>query len=110
MKKVAITMVGVLMAGMAVGAMASKQDRENLAQCKSSIEAVYGEDARTKLKGVKNKRSGTTMRIKTIPAEGESLLVSCMVDREGGITLTDSEGVALTDPAYDAADKVSLND
>ena len=110
MKKVAITMVGVLMAGMAVCAMASKQDRENLAQCTSSIEALYGEDARTKLKGVKNSRSGSTMRIKTIPAEGESLLVSCLVDREGGITLTDSEGVALTEPTYDTADKVSLND
>ena len=110
MKKVAITMVGVLMAGMAVSAMASKQDRENLAQCTDSIEALYGEDARTKLKGVKNSRSGSTMRIKTIPAEGESLLVSCLVDREGGVTLTDSDGVALTDPAYDTADKVSLND
>ena len=54
--------------------------------------------------------SASTMRIKTIPAEGESLLVSCLVDREGGITLTDSEGVALTAPAYDTADKVSLND
>jgi hypothetical protein len=110
MKKVVITTVGVLLAGLAVGAMASKQDRENLAQCTSSIEALYGEDARTKLKGVKNSRSGSTMRIKTIPAEGESLLVSCLVDREGGITLTDSDGVALTDPAYDTADKVSLND
>lgn len=110
MKKVTVTLVGVVMAGLAVSAMAAKQDRAHLAQCKADIQAVYGEETRTKLKGVKNGRSGTSMRIQTIPAAGESMVLTCTVDRDGVSNLMNSEGVALTVPAYDPADKVSLSD
>ena len=110
MKKVIVTLVGVVMAGLAVTAMASKQDRQQLAQCKADIQAVYGEGVRTKLKGVKNGLSGTSMRIQTIPAGGESRVLTCTLDRDGVSSLTNSDGIALTVPAYDAADKVSLSD
>ncbi len=110
MKKIAITLVGVLAAGAAVTAMAGKTDSEQLTACVAGIEAIYGDDARTKLRGVKNVRSGTKMRIKTMPADGDSLMVTCVAAKDGTVALTDSDGVALTAPAYNTADKVSLND
>jgi hypothetical protein len=110
MKKLIVTVMGVVLAGSAVTAMASKSDREQLGQCTANIEAVFGDDARTKLKGIKRGRSGNTLKIQTIPAGAEGQVVKCWVDKEGQVTLLDSEGVAITAPTYNSADKVSLND
>ena len=109
MKKLMVTVIGVVFAGSAVTAMASKSDKEQLSQCSANIEAVFGEETRTKLKGIKRGRSGNTLKIQTIPAGAEGQTVKCWVDREGEVTLLDSEGVAITTPSYNTADKVSLS-
>ena len=110
MKKVAITIVGVVLSGSAVFTMAGTKASEQLALCKSEIQAVYGAEVNTRLKSVKQRRSGTQMSIYTIPPEGESVMLTCVVDREGELNLTDRDGVAVAVPTYDTADKVSLSD
>jgi len=109
MKKLMVTVVGVVLAGSAVTAMASKSDKEQLSQCTANIESVLGADTSTKLKGIKRGRSGNTLKIRAIPAGGEGQTIKCWVDREGEVTLLDSEGVAITTSSYNTADKVSLN-
>lgn len=110
MKKLMVTVMGVVLAGSAVTAMASKSDKEQLSQCTANIETVFGEETRTKLKGIKRGRSGNTLKIQAIPAGGEGQTVKCWVDKEGEVTLMDSEGVAIAAPTYETSDKVSLND
>ena len=110
MKKLMVTVMGVVLAGTAVTAMASKSDREQLSQCTANIETVFGEETRTKLKGIKRGRSGNTLKIQAIPAGAEGQTIKCWVDKEGEVTLLDSEGVAITTSTYNTADKVSLND
>lgn len=110
MKKLMVTVMGVVLAGSAVTAMASKSDKEQLSQCTANIETVFGADTSTKLKGIKRGRSGNTLKIKAIPAGAEGQTIRCWVDKEGEVTLLDSEGVAITNSSYNTADKVSLND
>jgi hypothetical protein len=50
------------------------------------------------------------MRIKAVPSEGESQMVTCWIDSEGATNMVDKEGVALGVPDYTSSDKVSMND
>jgi len=100
----------MVLASIALPSVAGTHDRENLAQCKSELRKVYGDNTTMKLKSIRRSRAGAQMRIKTIPAGDESRLVTCWIDSEGAANMVDKEGVALVAPAYDTADKVSLND
>ncbi len=102
--------VSMVLASAALPAMAGSQDRENLAQCKSELRKVFGDNTVLKLKSIKRSRNGAQMRIKTIPSGEESQMVSCWVDNEGITNMVDKEGVAISMPQYEAQDKVSLND
>lgn len=102
--------VSMVLASAALPAMAGTHDRENLAQCKSELRKVFGDNTTMKLKSIKRSRGGAHMRIKTIPVGGESQMVTCWVDSEGMTNMVDKEGVAVVSPIYDDGDKVSLND
>jgi len=102
--------VSMVLASAALPSIAGTHDRENLAQCKSELRKVYGDNTMMKLKSIKRSRGGAHMRIKTTPQEGGSQMVTCWVDNEGMTNMVDQEGVALVAPAYEAGDKVSLND
>ena len=108
MKILPAIIIGLAVSGAASSSLATTSEREQLAQCKSGLEAIYGEDSRFKLASIRTGRQ-VKMRIKAIPAEGNSVLVSCWIDSGGKLNLTDKAGVALTTPTYDSADKVSLN-
>ena len=101
--------VSMVLASAAVPSIAGTHDRENLAQCKSELRKVFGDNSTMKLKSIKRSRNGAQMRIKTVPKGGESQMVTCWIDSEGVANMIDKEGVALAVPQYDAGDKVSLN-
>ncbi|MFK8047589.1 MAG: hypothetical protein AB8B81_04050 [Halioglobus sp.] len=101
--------IGMVLAGVAAPSMAASNNSQHLALCKSELKRVYGEDTRLKLKSIKKKRGGNQMRIQSV-VDGLSSMSTCWVDREGGINLLDREGVAIEVPAYDQAEKVTLND
>ena len=102
--------VSMVLASAAVPAIAGTHDREDLAQCKSELRKVFGDNSTMKLKSIKRSRNGAQMRIKTVPADGESRMVTCWVDSEGLANMVDKEGIALVVPQYDNSDKVSLSD
>jgi hypothetical protein len=102
--------VSMVLASAAMPSIAGTHDRENLAQCKSELRKVFGDNSSMKLKSIKRSRGNAQMRIKTVPAGGESQMVTCWIDSEGTANMVNKEGVALTTPQYDAADKVSLNE
>ncbi len=102
--------VSMVLASAALPSMAGTHDRENLAQCKSELRKVFGDNTTMKLKSIKRSRDGAQMRIKTIPSGSESQMVTCWVDSEGSTNMIDKEGVALAAPDYEAGDKVSMND
>ena len=102
--------VSMVLVSAAVPAIAGSHDREDLAQCKSELRKVFGDNSTMKLKSIKRSRNGAQMRIKAVPAGGESRMVTCWVDSEGLANMVDKEGIALVVPQYDNSDKVSLSD
>ena len=102
--------VSMVLASAALPALAGTHDRENLAQCKSELRKVFGDNTTMKLKSIKRSRDGAHMRIKTIPVGSDSRMVTCWVDNEGMTNMVDKEGVALVAPTYEDGDKVSMND
>ena len=100
--------VSMVLASAALPSVAGTHDRENLAQCKAELRKVFGDNSTLKLKSIKRSRDGAHMRIKTVPVDGESQMVTCWVDSEGMTNMIDKEGVAVVAPNY--GDKVSLND
>ena len=101
--------VSMVLASAALPTMAGTNDRESLAQCKSELRKVFGEDARMKLKSIKRRSGDVHMGILAKPSEGESQLVTCWVDNTGLTNMVDREGVAITAPMLDNGDKVSMN-
>ena len=102
--------IGMVLAGVALPSMAGSADREHLAQCKSELRKVYGEDTRMKLKSIKRSRNGNQMQILAVGGDGGSEMTTCWVDGDGFANMRDHEGVALSVPAYDVGDKLSQND
>lgn len=102
--------VSMVLASAALPSMAGTHDREHLAQCKSELRKVFGDNTTMKLKSIKRSRGGAHMRIKTVPNGGESRMVTCWVDSEGMTNMVDREGVALIAPTYENGEAVSLND
>lgn len=107
MKTLTALTLGLIMSTAALPTLAAKMDKNQLALCKSELGAIYGDDARFKLKSINGRRN--KMRIKAIPVDGESLIVTCWKDSSGTIQLVDRNGVALVNPSYDSIDKVSAS-
>ena len=102
--------IGMVLAGVALPSMAGSMDREHLAQCKSELKKVYGDDARLKLKSIKRSRGGNQMRIQAVGSEGGSEMTTCWIDSAGVTNLQDHDGLALTAPDYDTSDKVTQHE
>ena len=69
--------VSMVLASAASPSVSGTHDRENLAQCKAELRKVFGDNSTLKLKSIKRSRNGTHMRIKTLPVDGESQMVTC---------------------------------
>jgi hypothetical protein len=108
MKTLTTLTLGLIMSTAALPTLAAKMDADQLAQCKSELGAIYGDDARFRLKSINGRQN--KMRIKAIPVDGKSLIVTCWKDSSGRLQLVDREGVALVNPSYDPTDKVTVND
>ncbi|MEH6583425.1 MAG: hypothetical protein V7754_15920 [Halioglobus sp.] len=102
--------IGMVLAGVAGPAMATTVDRDHLAQCKSALKSVYGDESRMKLKSIRRSRKGDQMRIQAIEQGGESHITTCWVDRDGEANVLDQDGVALVEPVPDTQNRVSMND
>lgn len=98
MKKVIAATLGIVLATGAVSALAGKQDREQLAQCKIDIDAHYGDATRMRLRSIKRGEGETHLRLMVTPAEGGNRVVICSVAGDGASRLTDADGVALAEP------------
>ena len=99
MKKILATTLGVILATGAVAALADRQDRASLTQCKADIEAYYGEDTRARLQGIRRSAGETHMRLTVTPESGGRRVVVCSVSRDGASSLADRDGVALAPPS-----------
>lgn len=110
MKSFAAVIIAVVATTAAPFTLAGTGDSARLDQCKADIEQTLGAQTRTRLYGIKRGRDGSRLRIKAIPQQGDSLLLSCNIDRDGILSLVTSDGLALTAPVFETADKVSLSD
>jgi hypothetical protein len=107
---VATTVTGLALAGLSSTVSADQRDRENLFKCEHNINQALGADTDTRLYGIQHRRGGDKLRLKVYPAGGASQVVNCLIDREGAITLQTADGVALTTPAFDGVERVSLTE
>ena len=107
MKKVIVTTLGILLASSAVSSFAAKQDRENLALCKSDINAYYGDSTRMRLRSIKRDDDATHMRLMVNPKGGSNIVVVCSIDTAGVSSLETRDGIALTLPAEEQKDSVA---
>ena len=94
-KKILAGTLGIILATGAVSALAGKEDRENLAQCKADIGALYGDNTRMRLRSIKRGAAATQLRLMVTPRDAGNLVVVCSVDREGTVHLADRDGIAL---------------
>jgi hypothetical protein len=108
MKKIALLVIGLAIAGISLSAAAREGDVERLAACEAGLQALYGAETGVKLRSLSHKSGGAYLRLKVKPAGGDSQRVTCLVGKTGDISLMDSNGVALATGDYDAADQVSL--
>ena len=99
MKTLKAVTASIVIACAAVPAWAGSSHNQDLALCKSELKAIYGQDTRIKLKSIRNGRPAQ-LRIQAIPSEGDSTLVKCWNDGNGGVNLEDNDGVALGSPAH----------
>ena len=110
MKLLTATTLALSLSATALPVIAADSDSESLSRCKAELKAVFGPETSLKLKSFAHRRSGDQLRIRVVPAEGDAQTVTCLVDGEGATTLSNSSGVALVPPSYEAGDTVSLND
>jgi hypothetical protein len=97
--------LGLILATGTAAALADRQDRENLSQCKAGITALYGDNTRTRLRSIKRGAADTEMRIMVTPRAAGNQVVICSVDRNGSVRLADRDGIAL----LTAADTATLS-
>ncbi|MEE4110214.1 MAG: hypothetical protein V2I24_12750 [Halieaceae bacterium] len=95
MHKLITVTLGVLLATGAVAALADKDDRVALAQCKADVDAVYGDDARTRLRSIRRRKGETDFRLMVTPGSGGNRVVVCTVSGDGVSSLADKDGMAL---------------
>lgn len=106
MKKMTAMTLGLVISTVAMPALATKAQREQLTQCKSELRAIYGKGSHLKLSSITNRGK---MRIKTLPEGGESMSVMCWKDKSGTLQLTDRKGVALIDTDRNAISRVTTD-
>jgi hypothetical protein len=109
MKTIAALTMALVVTGSTLAAQAAGDDSRHLVLCKSEVDTVLGEGSRSKLVTIKRRRGPDELRLKVVPEQGDSLLVSCSVT-EGRAQLFDRDGVALNLRGADGREAVSLTD
>ena len=99
-KVVASVVLGLVMAGSGV-AQANSEQNQQLADCKQQLASIYGDDARVRLRG-KGVGRESILNFSVYPKGERQLRVSCTRTRDGGLSMTDRNGVALAMPAQNA--------
>ncbi len=110
MKFLATMIIGFTVAGSSVPTLAAGSDAQSLAQCTTELQRTLGPQTRVKMRSLAHRSSGALLRLKALPADGESLMVTCRAARDGSVELLDKHGVALLARHTQGADKVTLND
>lgn len=105
MNKYAIMIIGVLMSGLAVSAMAGKGSGPQLSECRAEIAATFGDQARTRLQGMK--RGGKQLNLRVTHAADEAFLAVCTLNAQGFVELRDKDGLVLTAPQAQAPEQLT---
>lgn len=108
MKTFAAMVMGMVLASTSVASFAARDDSRSLVLCKSGIEAALGESARSKLIGIKRRKGPDELRILVVPAAGERLVVSCLVEGDA-VRFQDRDGLALHLGGFEGSNPVTLN-
>jgi hypothetical protein len=91
---------------MGIASISAAGQQARLSGCKAELGAVYGADARIKLRSFSKGRSAK-MKLKAVPPEVGCLAVSCWPEDHGGARLETVMGSPLI-PEPTTRDKVSL--
>ncbi|MEQ9464662.1 MAG: hypothetical protein RJQ10_13455 [Haliea sp.] len=108
MKTLTAMIMGMVLASTSLASLAARDDSRGLVLCKAGIEAALGDSARSKLIGIKRRKGPDEMRIMVVPAEGERLVVSCLVEGDA-VRFQDRNGLALHLGGFEGIDTVMLN-
>lgn len=103
-KLVASVILGAVLAG-AGATQADSELNQQFADCKEQLSAIYGDDARIRLRG-KGLGRASILNLSVYPKGERQLRVSCTRTADGELTMTDRNGVALVMPA-DKGDKLT---
>jgi len=107
MKMLTAMLMGLVLASTSLSSMAARDDSRQLGLCKAEIGAAVGDDARSRLVGIKRRKGPDEMRILVVPAEGDRLVVNCLVEGNA-VRLQDRHGVALHLGGFEGSDPVTL--
>ncbi len=108
MKTFTAMVMGMVLASTSLASLAARDDSRSLGLCKSGIEAALGEDTRSKLIGIKRRKGPDEMRIMVLPADGDRLVVSCLVEGDA-VRFQDRAGLALHLDGVPGTNTVMLN-
>lgn len=108
MKMLTVVFMGLVLSSTSLTSWAARDDSRHLALCKAEIEAALGDDARTRLLGIKRRKGPDQMRILVVPAEGERLVVSCLLE-DDSVRFQDRSGTALQLGGFAGRDPVTLS-
>ncbi|MFO7550062.1 MAG: hypothetical protein R6W80_01550 [Haliea sp.] len=106
MKTLTVMMMGLALASTSLTSWAARDDSRHLGLCKAEIELALGDDARSRLVGIKRRKGPDEMRILVVPAAGERLVVNCLVE-DDAVRFQDRNGVALHLGGFEGADPVT---
>lgn len=107
MQKLISAILGTILIFSAASALAGKQDRLALEQCKADLNVLYGDSTRVRLRSIKRDDEETDFRLMVKAGGGGNHVVICTVSSDGVSRLADQDGMALR-PARDAQ-KVSMS-
>ena len=97
MKRIAASLAtGLVMAG-AAAVQAGSEQGQQVAECKTQLTAVYGDDAHVRTIGKASVR-GSTMTFSVHPEGERRVRVTCTRLPDGNISMTDRYGIAVTMP------------
>lgn len=95
-KVVASVILGAVLSG-AGATQANSEQNQQLADCKEQLSAIYGDDARVRLRG-KGVGRASILNFSVYPKGERQQRVSCTKTADGALNLTDRHGVALVAP------------
>lgn len=86
---------GLLSLGMSFEAQASTAVNEAYAQCKTEVQAKFGEDTRVKMKGSKKYKGALTIKLSVVPEGADRQRLQCKLS-DGSLVLLDKAGTPIS--------------